>query len=154
MPLWPMPVEEVLAISDGGQSAERLLVTDRRVARSLGRGTVRHRPISVWRLELHSGEVFHAWLQGVRDANSGELRSPLPDWVEAVRVDEPPAAEGTLVLLDADRRQLEVPLAEIDRMYRPNGLTQGQRLALARDRWGERWRWPFTGPAPVDQPTG
>lgn len=144
--LWPVPVDEVLAISDSGKSAERLLVTDRKVERSLGRGIVRHRPISVWRLELHSGEVVHAWLQGLRDPDNGQLRSPLPDWVEAVRVDDPPGEGGTLVLLDADRRNLEVAVADVDRMYRPNGLTTGQRLALARDRWGERWRWPFADP--------
>lgn len=142
-PLWPMPVEELLSISEGGASAERLLVSDRMMRADNGRGIVRNRPISLWRLELRSGEIVLAWLQGVRARDSGQLRAPLPAWVEAVRVDGPPPTDGVLVMLGADRQQIEVPAADIDRMYRPNGLTLGQRFALARDRWRERWRWPF-----------
>lgn len=143
-PLWPVPVEEVLMADDDAETAERRLLTQGRASLAVEDVVARNRPITLWRLELHSGEIVHAWMQGVRERPGGELSSPLPDWLEPARVDAPLPGAGILVLLEADRRQREMPADEVKRMYRPNGLDFGQRLALARDRFHELWRWPFS----------
>ncbi len=140
--LWPPVVEEVLIEqADEGRSG-RLLVSAGQAP--MADTIARDRPISLWRLETRSGEVVHAWLGGVRDQDSGALRSDLPDWLRLVRID-PPWPDGVdLVLVGADQQSFELAISSLQRMYRPNALNFVQRLALARDRFIERWRWPFS----------
>ncbi|HSH27579.1 MAG TPA: hypothetical protein VK972_07435, partial [Wenzhouxiangella sp.] len=107
----------------------------------------RSRPITLWRFEMESGEVSHAWLAGVRDAQ-GQLLPALPAWLqEASRLDGPLPGAAHLVLVTAARENREVDGAGVVRMYRPNGLRFSERVSLWADRLSERWQWPFIATA-------
>lgn len=142
-PLWPDPVEEVLLSAPGGSVAERRFVPAGQVLTTDGIVLARNRPLSLWRIETDSGDVLHAWLQGVRDADSGELLEAVPAWLGPARVDGPVPQAVRFVLASADRQVIEVPGVSLRRMVRPNGLGFRQRARLTYDRFVERWRWPL-----------
>src|SRR5690554_7458572 len=69
--LWPSAVDEVLVKQPVEGGAARLLTSADQAP--VPNGIVHNRPISLWRLETHTGEILHAWLGGVRDSDSGAL---------------------------------------------------------------------------------
>lgn len=142
-PLWPDPVEEVLLLAPGDRVAERRFLPAGQKLATESVVLARNRPLTLWRLETDSGDVLHAWLQGVRDADSGELLEAVPSWLGRARVDGPAPQAVHLVMASADQQLIEVPGTSLARMFRPNGLGFRQRARLTRDRIVERWRWPF-----------
>lgn len=145
LPAWPERVDEVLAEADPGHIERRFLPSSSR-ENADARVVARSRPITLWRFEMESGEVSHAWLAGVRDAG-GQLLPTLPVWLQFTRVDGPLPGTVELVLITAARENREIDGAGVVRMYRPNALRLPQRVSLWADRLSERWQWPFTAPA-------
>lgn len=142
LPAWPDPVEEVLTQTGPGQIKRRFLPPD--ANEPMGDPIVaRNRPVTLWRLESDSGEVFHAWLAGVRNGD-GQLLPALPAWLAPVRLDGPLPEAVRLVAITAARETREIDGASIVRMYRPNDMTLAQRVGLLRDRLAERWQWPVS----------
>jgi hypothetical protein len=140
-PAWPPRVEEVLVQAGPGRIERRLLPAG--VNGTLDAVLIaRSRPITLWRIELQSGEAVHAWLAGVRDAE-GVLLPALPPWLEVVRLDGPLPEGLRLVIIPASREPEELDGARIARMFRPNRMILRDRLALWRDRLAQRWQWPF-----------
>lgn len=142
VPLWPNPVDEwLLAGPDGG--LEREFVADAVAGLDASRTLAHNRPITLWRVELRSGENIHAWLAGVRDAESEQLLPGLPGWLAGRRIDGPLPGGRSLVLMDADNAYSEVDTSAVARMFRPNALAWHERAALALDRFREAWSWPL-----------
>lgn len=142
LPAWPERVEEVLAEAGPGR-VERVFVPAGAAVPIDSAVVARSRPIELWRIEGDSGEVTHAWLAGLRDAE-GELMPKLPAWSEHVRSDGPLSAGQRLVVIAADYEKIEIDAAGLRRMFRPNAMSTVQRGELWHDRLAERWKWPLT----------
>lgn len=142
LPPWPDQVNELLMESGPGQVERRFVEADI-AADAAPSELARSRPVSLWRIERSTGPVDHVWLAGVRGAD-GTLLPGLPTWLETVRIDGPLPEPVRLVVVDADQNTRDVDGGEITRMYRPNGLSEGQRVDLWADRLSERWQWPFS----------
>ncbi|MDZ7790628.1 MAG: hypothetical protein U5L08_09085 [Xanthomonadales bacterium] len=142
LPAWPERVEEVLAEAGPGR-VERLFLPAGAAVSSESVVVARSQPIELWRIEGDSGEVTHAWLAGLRDAE-GALMPKLPAWSERVRVDGPLPDGQRLVVITADHEKVEIDAAGLRRMLRPNAMSVSQRGKLWVDRLGERWKWPLT----------
>lgn len=141
LPAWPGRVDEVLTEAGPGHIERRFLPS--------GSGenidafiVARSRPITLWRIETDAGEVSHAWLAGVRDAE-GRLLPAIPAWLEGVRLDGPLPEAVRLVLVSPASENREIDGSRILRMYRPNEMRFGDRVSLWFGRLSERWRWPF-----------
>lgn len=146
LPLWPHPVDEWLLAGAGG-GLEREFVTE--PVADPSRTLARNRPITLWRVEMRSGQITHAWLAGVRDAESGQLLTVLPDWLAGPRIDGPLPASRALVLMGPDSTYSEVEASAVTRMFRPNALAWHERVELALDRFGETWDWPLRVASPA-----
>lgn len=142
LPLWPTSVDEWL-LADAGGGLEREFAAESVPGRDPSNMLARNRPISLWRVEMRSGQVIHSWLAGVRDAESGQLLAARPDWLGSRRIDGPLPTARLLVLMGEDGNYSEVESGAVARMFRPNELAWHERLDLALDRFREIWIWPL-----------
>ncbi|AKS42400.1 hypothetical protein [Wenzhouxiangella marina] len=146
-----------MVAESGASQAKRLFISSASLPEErnpLGRS----RPLSLAVVELIDDRRLIGYPIALASRDEEAAAMQLPVDFEA-RIVEPSPREGIdLLLLDADERQLRVPLRSIRRLYHPNRLDpiDRARLLLLRvwEEFGARWRQsaPQTAAEPEGHP--
>lgn len=145
LPLWPAGLVEVVHVGAGGEVRRDVFepvngpTDDRWMVRRGGAEPEimwlemshiesRNRPRSAAVVEDRAGGRYFGFLVGVRDAE-GALLDPAPAWFERDYVVYQ-AAGDTLVVESADGERVELSLADVYLIYRPNRMGRADRWRL------------------------
>lgn len=135
-PLWPGVAGETLVLDASGEPV-RILHAGRHPPDQVGRLLRHERPSSLLAVEMRDGRRFFVFLAGVRPHAQARVASRMPGWTQPDRLVPPRGSSEVLVFETASGSPIDLPVAAIRRLYRPNRLSLIARAQLAWSRYRE-----------------
>lgn len=136
VPLWPAQMEESLYQNDSN-SIQRIFHRAGAEPAFPGKLIARNRPLTLLSVEREEQNPVVGYLSGVRPESEALVSPELPTWLEPDLIEVSSEPSKILVLVVADGEIVEIPLAGVRRLFRPNRLRLRDRLMLAWRRLEE-----------------